>query len=134
MELLTPEEVAALLNVRRKTVIAWLQKNKLPGFKLGEKGNAEWRVDRRDMEEYLAERCGKPHFEVSTEDLERKTAELEPVFSFKPTYAVEIGGRVFPIKQLLLEMTGLPPGAITTLDAYEVFRKLGYSIRFQRII
>jgi len=71
-------------------------------------------------------------FEISVEGLEQKAKEFKPVLVLRATYSVEIRGKVFPIKQLLMEMTGLPMTAITTLDAYKVFEKLGYSIRFQR--
>lgn len=53
MELLTPEEVAALLKVDRRTVITWLQKKQIPGFKLGDNAAAEWRTDRNDLDMYL---------------------------------------------------------------------------------
>lgn len=53
MELLTPEEVAAILKVHRRTVISWLQKKQIPGFKLGKNAAAEWRTDRRDLDQYL---------------------------------------------------------------------------------
>ena len=55
MELLTPDEVASILRVQRKTVITWLQKKTIPGFKLGESAAAEWRTDRQDLDKYLSE-------------------------------------------------------------------------------
>jgi len=134
MELLTPDEVAAMLKVKRTTVIRWLQKTQIPGFKLGGSATDVWRIDSKDFDKYLAGRSGKPKFDISVEDLERKAVNLKPDLHFKATYTVEIGGKIFPVKQLLLEMTGLPIGAITTLDAYNVFDKLGYSIKFQRIL
>ncbi|MDR3588109.1 MAG: helix-turn-helix domain-containing protein [Negativicutes bacterium] len=53
MDLLTPAEVAAILKVHRRTVISWLQKKQIPGFKLGENAAGQWRTDRRDLDRYL---------------------------------------------------------------------------------
>ncbi len=53
MELLTIEEVAAILKVKPKTVGNWLRDGKLPGIKLGGGRAAEWRVEREDLEKHL---------------------------------------------------------------------------------
>lgn len=56
MELLTIEEVAAILKVKPKTVGDWLRAGKLPGVKLGDGRAAEWRVNKADLEDYVRER------------------------------------------------------------------------------
>jgi excisionase family DNA binding protein len=56
MDLLTPDEVAELLKVKRTTIMNWLRDGKLPGIKLGDGKAAEWRVERSDLEAYLQSR------------------------------------------------------------------------------
>ena len=48
-ELLTPEEVAALLKVERNTIYIWLRANELKGVKVGDL----WRVRKSDLNEFL---------------------------------------------------------------------------------
>jgi excisionase family DNA binding protein len=48
-DLLTPEEVALLLNVKRKRVVDWARTGYLPGIKLGR----SWRFLRADIERFL---------------------------------------------------------------------------------
>ncbi len=48
-KLLTTEQVAELLQIHINVVREWLKKGKLPGIKLGR----EWRIDPRDLEEFL---------------------------------------------------------------------------------
>jgi excisionase family DNA binding protein len=48
---LTPDEVAHELRLNRRTIIAWLQKGKLPGVKVG----GRWRVTREDLDRFIAE-------------------------------------------------------------------------------
>jgi excisionase family DNA binding protein len=48
-DLLTPEEVALLFNVKRKCVIDWARTGYLPGIKLGR----SWRFLRADIDEFL---------------------------------------------------------------------------------
>lgn len=49
LDLMTPDEVAELLNVTRKRVIEWARRGILPGFKLGK----DWRFLRSDIENHL---------------------------------------------------------------------------------
>ena len=56
MELLTIEEVAAMLKIQPKTVGNWLRAGKLPGVKLGDGRAAEWRVNKEDLENYVKSR------------------------------------------------------------------------------
>jgi excisionase family DNA binding protein len=46
-DLLTPNDVAPLLNVAASTVRGWLKKGTLPGFQTP---GGEWRILRRDAE------------------------------------------------------------------------------------
>ncbi len=48
-ELLTPDEVAAKLRLKRATVVLWLQRGKLPGIKIG----GVWRIARKELDAYL---------------------------------------------------------------------------------
>ena len=52
MELLTPEEAAAILKLSTFTIRKLLRNGTLPGIKIG--GGKEWRIDRSDLERYLA--------------------------------------------------------------------------------
>ena len=52
MELLTPEEAAAILKLSAFTVRKLLRNGTLPGIKIG--GGKEWRIYRSDLESYLA--------------------------------------------------------------------------------
>jgi len=56
MDLLTIDEVAAMLKMKPKTVGNWLRAGKLPGVKLGDGPAAEWRVKKEDLETYINSR------------------------------------------------------------------------------
>lgn len=71
-------------------------------------------------------------FDISVEDLELKMVSLEPAPITRATYTVEAKGKVFPIKQLIMELSCLPAREITTLDAYTILKELGFSIRYRR--
>ena len=49
-EYLTPAEVAAICRVTRRTVYDWIKHAALPCVKLGR----GWRIDRREVERFLA--------------------------------------------------------------------------------
>lgn len=51
---LTVEEIAEMLQVSIDTVRNWInrKKNPLPGFKIGR----EWRVERKDLDEFIQQR------------------------------------------------------------------------------
>lgn len=55
IELLTPAEVAEILKVQPRSVVAWLQKGKLTGIKLGQGSRAQWRVRKQDLEAFINE-------------------------------------------------------------------------------
>jgi hypothetical protein len=65
-------------------------------------------------------------YELSRADVERTAANLEP----RPTekYAVQIGGRYFPPKQLLAAVLRLAPSTYTTMDASRILARLGFEI------
>lgn len=48
-DLLTPDEVALLLGVKRKCVVDWARTGYVPGIKLGR----SWRFLRRDIEAFI---------------------------------------------------------------------------------
>jgi excisionase family DNA binding protein len=53
--LLTPEEVAERLQVKRLTVLEWLRQGKLSGVKAGR----FWRIRERDLEAFLEGEAGR---------------------------------------------------------------------------
>ena len=48
---LSPEQVAQVLGISRRTVISWLQQGKLKGIKVGNR----WRVKEEDLDEFIDE-------------------------------------------------------------------------------
>jgi excisionase family DNA binding protein len=56
-KLLTPEQVAAVLNLSVRTVKGWLREGKLKGVKIGTRG--DWRVKESDLEKYISKQNGK---------------------------------------------------------------------------
>jgi excisionase family DNA binding protein len=48
-EFYTPQEIAAILKVPRKTVYTWLQKGKLQGVKAGDL----WRIPKEALDAFL---------------------------------------------------------------------------------
>lgn len=65
-------------------------------------------------------------YRLSRTDVERAAAKAEP----RPTekYAVKVGERSFPPKQLIEVSLKLPPTSFTTLDASRILRKLGFEV------
>ncbi len=57
--LLTPVDVAKSLQTTERTVVQWLRKGHLRGFKIGK----EWRVSAEDLEAYLEAGANKPSSE-----------------------------------------------------------------------
>jgi len=53
MDLLTPKEAAKILKVEYVTVIKWLNKGEIQGFKLRNRANSNWRIERQDLERFL---------------------------------------------------------------------------------
>jgi excisionase family DNA binding protein len=51
-EYFTPEEIAEKLRVDQDTVLRWLKRHELAGYKVGR----QWRVSKEDYEKFLAER------------------------------------------------------------------------------
>jgi len=49
-KLYTPEEVAAVLKVKPRTVMEWLRKGKLKGVKIGGK---LWRIKESDLQTFI---------------------------------------------------------------------------------
>ena len=55
-KLLTPTDVANLLQVNERTVTLWLRKGHLRGFKVGK----EWRISPDDLQAFLEASVNKP--------------------------------------------------------------------------
>ncbi len=58
-KMLTPVDVANLLQVNERTVTQWLRKGQLRGFTVGK----EWRVPVKDLEALLEASANKPSSE-----------------------------------------------------------------------
>lgn len=65
-------------------------------------------------------------YRLSKTDVERAASKIDP----RPTdkYAVLVGGRIFPPKQLIEASLQIPPMAFTTLDSQRILAKLGFEI------
>lgn len=48
---LTPDEVAKVLGLSRRTIVGWLETGKLPGIKVGNR----WRVKEEDLDKFIDE-------------------------------------------------------------------------------
>jgi hypothetical protein len=69
---------------------------------------------------------------IERADLERKALTLEPLPLTKFTHFIEIGGRIFPIKQLLAAGLSVSPEEMTPLEAYRILEQLGCVPQFCR--
>ena len=65
-------------------------------------------------------------YRLSKTDVERAVAKVEP----RPTekYAVMIGSRAYPPKQLIEVSLTLPPMSYTTMDANRILGRLGFEV------
>ena len=54
-DILTVEQVAQELQVNGKTVYQWIKDKRLKATNIGTKRKANWRIERRDLEEFLAQ-------------------------------------------------------------------------------
>ncbi len=50
-ELLTPEEAAAKLKIKPRTLYGWLRAGKIKGVKIGDL----WRIDEKDLQAFIEE-------------------------------------------------------------------------------
>lgn len=73
----------------------------------------------------------RQEFTISVQDVEVMATTLQPLPVLKLTHIVEINGKIFPIRQLVAEVTGLSITAIIPLDAYKILGKLGYQIQYR---
>lgn len=65
-------------------------------------------------------------FEKRKDDFVRATKGLEPGRVKK--YSMVVGGKRYPIRQVLAAVTKLPAIAITSQDAYRVLEKFGFAV------
>jgi hypothetical protein len=65
-------------------------------------------------------------FKLDKDDFVKATKGLEPRPIQK--YSVVVGGKRYPIRQVLAAVTKLPAIAITSQDAYRVLEQLGFAI------
>lgn len=55
MDILTVEQVAQELQVNVKTVYQWIKSKRLKATNIGTKRKANWRIMRKDLEDFLAQ-------------------------------------------------------------------------------
>jgi len=67
-------------------------------------------------------------YSIGREEVEEKLRAVEPEEERRARYFVEIGGKKFPIKQVLNQTLNLPKLAFTSQDAFIVLEKLGFKI------
>ena len=65
-------------------------------------------------------------FEKHKDDFVKATRRLEPRRIKK--YSTVVGGKRYPIRQVLAAATKLPAIAITSQDAYRVLEKFGFTV------
>jgi hypothetical protein len=65
-------------------------------------------------------------FEKQKDDFVKATKGLEPGLIKK--YSTVVGGKRYPIRQVVAAVTRLPAIAITSQDAYRVLEKFGFTI------
>lgn len=74
----------------------------------------------------------KQEIYINVKELEEKMENVETKRRFRKMHSVEINGKLFPLKQPILAMTGLSAIDITMLEAYLILEKLGYRISFHQ--
>jgi hypothetical protein len=72
-------------------------------------------------------------FDIDVKDVEKKGINLEPAPITKKTFTIELSGKIFPIRQIVVALTGLPENEIDQLEAYKVLMRLGYYIKRARV-
>ena len=69
-------------------------------------------------------------FTITRGDAERVLEGLEPEpLRGRAKYYIEYKGRVYPIKQVVSAVTGLPRVAFTAMHAYRVLTALGFEVK-----
>ena len=69
-------------------------------------------------------------YDIRRDDVVKAVEGVEPEpMSGKRKYYVEIGGKRYPIKQVVALVTGLPRIAFTAMDAYRILTKLGFEVK-----
>jgi excisionase family DNA binding protein len=53
--ILTAEQVAEELQVNVKTVYQWIKEKRLKATNIGTKRKSNWRIERKDLEDFLAQ-------------------------------------------------------------------------------
>lgn len=69
-------------------------------------------------------------YDLTYNDIQKSVNCIQPKGQSK--YTVEINGDHYPIKQIIENVTGLPPLAFTTAYAYRILDKLGYKIDVEK--
>ena len=67
-------------------------------------------------------------YDITRQDIEAKLRAISPEVGGKVKYFVKIGGKQFPVKQVLSQVLNLPRAGFTTPDAYSILQRLGFEI------
>lgn len=67
-------------------------------------------------------------YDISRQDIETKLRTISPQVEAKVKYFVEIGGKQFPVKQVLSRVLNLPRAGFASQDAYSILQRLGFEI------
>ena len=67
-------------------------------------------------------------YDITREDIEAKLRAISPKVEAKVKYFVEIGGKQFPVKQVIGEVLNLPRAGFASQDAYNILQRLGFEI------
>lgn len=67
-------------------------------------------------------------YDITREDIEAKLRAIPPEVGGKVKYFAEIGGKQFPVKQVLGQVLNLPRAGFTSQDAYGILQRLGFEI------
>ena len=69
-------------------------------------------------------------FNISREDIERILENLDPEpLRGRAKYYIEYKGKMYPIKQVISAVTGLPRVAFTAMHAYRILTALGFEVK-----
>ena len=67
-------------------------------------------------------------YDITGQDIEAKLRAIPPEIEGKVKYFVEIGGKQFPVKQVLSRVLNVPKAGFTSQDAYGILQRLGFEI------
>lgn len=67
-------------------------------------------------------------FNITSQEVKDKLKAVKPEVEGKARYYIQIGGKQFPVKQVLGQTLNLPKAGFTTQDAYNILERLDFEI------